>query len=91
VSHWLLVCLAKEEPLACDTLVVDAATAAPDADFSSPTEREHERLEPSMVDVLTSTSGAVAGRRCRNAVGERKRGLESHRRTSHVPPEQRRS
>jgi hypothetical protein len=52
VSHWLLVCLAKEEPLACDTLVVDAATAAPDADFSSATEREHERLEPRIVDVL---------------------------------------
>jgi hypothetical protein len=46
VSRWLLVYLAKEEPLARDTLVVDAATAAPDAEFSSATSPDCRGLRP---------------------------------------------
>jgi hypothetical protein len=52
----LLLRLAKEEPLEFDTLVVAAATATPDADFSSGAERELDELASRVVDVLRGGS-----------------------------------
>jgi hypothetical protein len=48
----------------CDTLLVDAVTATPDADFSSAAERELEELGSRVADVLKPESLRWRGVRC---------------------------
>jgi hypothetical protein len=46
----------RRSPLGCDALVVDAATATPDADFSSGAERKLDQLRSRVLDVLSCAS-----------------------------------